>query len=365
MKKTVISMLCLMLFLSACTFLFLDFDGSEKLGHNYWQINNYQASFGDAVDIDDIYAVISCPNDSLGEVCIFKTADNDWQEIKTIIATYDELSGNVDVAINNGLLVIGSPSKDIIYTYQLSAGEWNAVDTMSVPGSLSCSGFGHCVDLLDNILVVASEIGPASYFKFYGSEWELILTLNMGENQDEKEHYEFNKPKIRISEHFIVTAKNDDVKVYGRSGDECVFIKEFEPSNNDIYGTSYFGSSIAVDDSCVAVGDHFYNEGIGQVYIYTMKDTGWVEEILTEGYCEFGYALALEDGFMLAGSHGSGLIHSGVAYLYELSENNDGTKYWKKIRSFSESYECGNDVSLSNEHVILSGSSSAYIYKYK
>jgi hypothetical protein len=147
-----------------------------------------------------------------------------------------------------------------------------------------------------------------------------------------------------------------------------------------------FGYSVAISGDDAVVGaprdDNDDGDDIGSMYIFKLSEGSWspwlpLSEPGGEGGEEFGWSVAIDGHFALAGVHyydgGEGLNNSGSARIYE--EVNDtgvwgslSARHWLKPSDGAASDEFGFAVSISGIYALvgslkyINGTGTAYVF---
>ena len=161
----------------------------------------------------------------------------------------------------------------------------------------------------------------------------------------------------------------------------CVYIYDLDGTNeikltpSNQASRNYFGWSVAVSDTKIAVGaygNRIKGSYAGCAYIYDLDGSNEIILTASDGTADdfFGCSVAISNSKIVIGAHGSDVngTDSGCAYIYDL----DGSNEVKLIPSDGVSYNnFGFSAAISNSKIVIGAYSSdvngadsgcAYIY---
>jgi hypothetical protein len=126
----------------------------------------------------------------------------------------------------------------------------------------------------------------------------------------------------------------------------------------------YFGASVAIYGSTVAIGSPGAVDNAGAVYVYTRSGSAWKRQVELAGTAQsdFGTSVALSGATLLVGADGVNLS-AGAAYVY--TRSNGG---WHLQQTLSDPAglagdQFGESVALSGTTTVIgTGVATAYIY---
>ena len=273
--------------------------------------------FGYALDVYENTMVIGAPHrvDNIGRVYIYKKdSKNRWQYIETILPDGKGWSSDFGskVVINDRHIIIAdryaNEERGMVYTlaYDDEKKEWKKGkvirnDQIPVDGY-----FGHDIAINGDRMLVGSRKANTVVAYSFSEEWiqTQVLTPN----------------KVQSNGRFgFSIALNDDMAVIGMPGyDNLGHIEVFnlnhgkgESGEWDYVETisnpknskgSYFGASMAMDDSEVVIGD--YNNESVHIYSYDTSGLTHKQSIESPGNIDhkFGRAVAIDDHSLFIGA---------------------------------------------------------------
>ncbi|MDD9888226.1 MAG: choice-of-anchor B family protein, partial [Candidatus Marinimicrobia bacterium] len=273
--------------------------------------------FGYALDVYENTMVIGAPHrvDNIGRAYIYKKdSKNRWQYIETILPDGKGWSSDFGskVVINDRHIIIAdryaNEERGMVYTlaYDDEKKEWKKGkvirnDQIPVDGY-----FGHDIAINGDRMLVGSRKANTVVAYSFSEEWiqTQVLTPN----------------KVQSNGRFgFSIALNDDMAVIGMPGyDNLGHIEVFnlnhgkgESGEWDYVETisnpknskgSYFGASMAMDDSEVVIGD--YNNESVHIYSYDTSGLTHKQSIESPGNIDhkFGRAVAIDDHSLFIGA---------------------------------------------------------------
>ena len=273
--------------------------------------------FGYALDVYENTMVIGAPHrvDNIGRAYIYKKdSKNRWQYIQTILPDGKGWSSDFGskVVINDRHIIIAdryaNEERGMVYTlaYDDEKKEWKKGkvirnDQIPVDGY-----FGHDIAINGDRMLVGSRKANTVVAYSFSEEWiqTQVLTPN----------------KVQSNGRFCFSiALNDDMAVIGMPGyDNLGHIEVFNLnhgtgqfgeweyietiSNPKNSKGSYFGASMAMDDSEVVIGD--YNNESVHIYSYDTSGLTHKQSIESPGNMDhkFGRAVAIDDHSLFIGA---------------------------------------------------------------
>jgi len=340
------------------------------------------ANFGYAVALNDAYALIGAPaaNSYKGGAYLYNLSTGTWTNLAStsgqpITALAEESNFGTSVALNNSYALIGDSSaysgRGNAYLYFLTGG-WKNLSSNSSVTSATSSAFGYSVALSDSYALIgartySSSRGNAYLYNLTTGTWTDFATTP-------------NQPisSLGTSSYFGTSvALNDDYALIGASGVSTnrgnAYLYDLETGAwTDLSATadapitalassSYFGFSVALNSDYALFGAYGVTSNRGNAYLYNLSG-GWtalsttdsqpITTLLSNSY--FGYSVALNDRYALMGAYGV-TSSKGNAYLYDLSGG------WTPLSStddqpvttLANSSYFGYSVALNNTYALI------------
>lgn len=308
------------------------------------------STFGHAAAIHGRWAAFGAPDE--GTVRVFREdADGAWTETQLLKpdALAPEQFGDA-VAMDGGVLIAGRPAFDVAgvfnvgaaYVYERANGTWTLADKLLASDGFQLDNFGCAVDVRGNRALVGARYdddrgtssGAAYVFERIGGVWteRAKLVASDGAAGD-------------LAGWSV--ALGDDVAVVGAWGrsDAALFAGVAYVYEVDDAGTwtrtatlrpdvseanGAFGVAVAADEEWVAVGATGQND----VTLFRRRAGGWESfQRLDRSGGQFGNAVALDGGALLAGAHKKYAYPSktlGTAYLYRFAGGS-----WEEVQQLA------------------------------
>ena len=304
--------------------------------------------------------------EDIGSAYIYARSDGVWTEQQKLTADTNPMGDDhfgISVSVSNDTVVIGASrdreERDIdsgfAYIYTRSGTTWSRLSKIQATdfwagdrfgSSVSVSGdwFGDAVSISGDTAVIGAQYDDdregysGSDYVFTRSDGVWTLRQKLGPSDTVRNYY-FGL-SVAISGDTLVIGASDSAFVFTRTNGLWTQQQKLVPSVPASYQlNALYGSSVSVSDDTVVVGATEYYEwwgGNGTAYIFTPSGDTWTEKMkLTasdaESGDEFGYALAVEKGQILAGARRKDAPerHSGAAYVFEITHpvvfETDGT----------------------------------------
>lgn len=279
-----------------------------------------------------------------------------WAHLKTLQAPNPAIGGVFGgaVAIVRDQVLVGAMGqeteyKDVggkAYLFRRHLGgqdAWGLVDVLEAPDGGYGDGFGSTVTISDSLLVV----GARTWYEKYENPNAIYLFRPDKETsatwQFQEKLETFTGPSLsqggnplvlrgtRIAVGVPMREKEvrsmGSVYLYDRNHQNG-WALEAQLQASDGVGGDRFGASVAMNDTMIVVGapwaDGVY-ENTGALYVFSrQEDQSWRQTAklrapLPTGSDEFGFALGIKQGLLVAGAPGA-RFGAGVAYQYDLSE---------------------------------------------
>lgn len=365
---------------------------------NYFKAFNADASdqFGYSIDISGNTLVVGAPNEQsngsgadgspssnnledAGAAYVFGRGDNGWELEAYLKASNPGASDQFgfDVAIHNGLIVVGARYEDssttgvnsvpndlvrnagAAYIYSNESGTWQQEAYLKAHNTGRDDYFGYSVDIYNNTVVVGAW-----------SEDSSTSGINPSTNNslvDPGAVYVFVRDDSGWSQQAFIKASNTDN--YDHFGDS-VAIHE----NTIVVGTRYEDSSSPIINGSQGNDANRTDRDYGAAYVFRRVGVSWAQEAYLKapnaGYRDyFGYSVDIHGDFIIVGateedSAGTGVnsdiynnsaTNSGAAYLFRRSLGGTWQYYeYLKASNTGNSDAFGYSVNIS-ENLILVG----------
>ncbi len=286
------------------------------------------------------------------------------------------------VAIDNHLLVIGSPNDDTygsasVYHWNANNQTWVQEAKLSISNRLPGDKFGASVGCSGNRVVVGAPNhgGTGAVYVYHRddttSRWDFIKELSEP-NSGGLYHFDFGS-SVAISGDFIIVGSPDSTDLSGNAvGSAFIYICDSE----GIWGSgqkldypdadqgAQFGLSVDVDGIVAVVSSQ---SDLGSVYVYrfSMNITSgfysWSKEakllpIGGEQDGDFGTSVAVSGNIIVAGSPGAGnsFGNSGAAFVYRWSPSKGWLHETKLVPEDVESFDnFGLTVDISDNTIVI------------
>jgi hypothetical protein len=287
-----------------------------------------------------------------GSVYIYKREKEEWN-IDTVLTVDDKNMFGSSVTINNEYAIIGAPTDNdkgpyagAVYIYKKTDTGWIKESKITGSNIKTLHKFGYSLDLKDDILVVGCASSKNVYlFRNLNGNWVEISSIN---NPTQKEASAFGSSVATNGKYLIINEiyENFDsikscgaVYVYKIKENNCTFIQKIIPSNPN--QMDYFGTSVAISNSNLAISTQNNFRNSGSVYIYSLVDEKWKEDIMlvaSNHHRNDGYGLSLDmdnDILVVSAVYKNGIVE-GMGCVYVYKKHTDG---WKEINQI-----IGSDV---------------------
>ncbi len=288
-----------------------------------------------------------------------------------------------------GYSVAMSDTKVVVGAFQDDAGRGSAyVYNLDGTGELKITAsdgaandaFGYSVAMSDTHIAVgargdddAGDNSGSVYVYNTDGTGEVKITPSDGAADDQFGY------SVAMSDTKIVVGAYTDDDGGSESGSVYVYnldgTGEVKITASDHAASDYFGQSVAMSDTHIAVGasgDDDSGASSGSVYVYNLDGTGELKITASDHAASdyFGVSVAMSDTKIVVGAFGNddGGSMSGSVYVYNL----DGTGEVKLTASDGAGGDLfGYSVAMSDTHIAVgaygdddsgSGSGSAYVY---
>lgn len=325
--------------------------------------------FGADVAIDNDLIAVGAPyNDPSGAanggtVYMFyhdSAAPNEWSQLDMLDGGYVYAGDHfgASVALDNGLLVVGAPDKEVagssssgaafVFTQIYYTDEWLEQAMLFPPAGTDDAKFGIDVAISGQFIVVGayyqdvgSNVVQGAAYVFQRSRggvdnWGLLQEINAinGAVSDR-----FGTAVAISNDRIVVGASQDDVAGYPDRGSAHVFAIQAQDwyIHTSLVADASQHQTLDVDGDWMAVGLPYMTVGgrayNGAVNLYRRQLASWqfVKQItLSDGaaYDEFGFSVALDGDLLAVGAPGweGGNSNQGIVMLYK--RNQGGIDNW-------------------------------------
>lgn len=356
MKAKTLLLMFLSISLFSCSFFMRETPPEcEEIEDNLWKI--YADGIGgDNVTIDGNIAITGTRN----YVDIFEYDNTGWSNTSRI--SFENIDDEIiDISLHQDNLIIGNVRNDstrVVYVYNHN-GNWEKVT--EIYSQYESDEFGRSVDICENNLVISSGFGGVIIYKKINEEWIFDSELNF--HTDSTTDNRWNDSHIAISGNFIISSKNQEVIISSRIDSTWQFMQKLEQPNTM---NTQFGYSLDIDSTQVIIGDIQTGEFDGVAYIFELDGENWVESRIlspipgSNGMC-FGNSVGIYKNSMVVGTYNTEIYkYYGYTHLFPSSTITGASNEY-----FSLERNGGNDVAISKDFAIFSGTNCAYIYKYR
>lgn len=259
--------------------------------------------FGRSAALHDGTAVVGAPgeDDLAGRVHVFVGAGAEWDEVATLQAPGAEPRDafGATLALEGDTLLVGAPGIESVHVFERTAGTWNHVQRLTVPGG--ADDFGAAIAMQGDVIVVGAPGDDAAYVFRRGASWALDAVLGSGLGS-------FGQ-SVTISGDRIAVGAPDDFgagSVHVFDGSSGSWIQTEEITHAGLDPAIEFGHTVALSGDSLVVGSPGDNAVLGAAYIYRHVDGVWVEEAGIEAYLgegvegQFGTYVGVWGSVMLA-----------------------------------------------------------------
>jgi hypothetical protein len=366
--------------------------------------------FGNAVALDGEYAIAGHRGDfsdamvqnhliEAGSAWILKNVNGQWKPIKKLVPDIRAQSDmfRYSVAISGNTAVVGAPSVDedagggniiynsgAAYVFRMDAGgndNWGLVKKLVAADRAANDQFGTSVAIDGSTIMVGApydDEDPAggNYKADAGSVYIFLRdeggTNNWGQFKKvvpmDRTAGDYFGWSLAIHSNQLVSGAPYHDEGGNSAGAAYVFSKDQGGVNTwgqvkklyapDRYSIDYFGTSVAINGSLIAVGSHYDdedNEGnyfksnAGSAYLFSkdqggINNWGFIKKLVApdrQAGDVFGYTLAVYDTTVVVGSPFSGLDAAGAGALsragaaYIFTKNHLGAGKWGMVQKIT------------------------------
>ncbi|MGH9800850.1 MAG: FG-GAP repeat protein, partial [Blastocatellia bacterium] len=311
---------------------------SETLTTNFTQLTEITAFDGEEQDIfgypvalnGDTVAIGAWHDDApvhdQGAVYVFVRSGNSYAFQRKLTAS-DGADGDnfgYTVAICNGMLVVGAPSKNsshgAAYVFVRSGTNWSQQQKLVDGALIASDSFGHAVTINSNGDTIA-----------VGAVYDGI-----GSNQSQGSVYVFTRSGAVWSQQQKLTAAD---------------------------GTAYsrFGGAVALSGNTLLVGAYGSQVSTGAAYVFTRSGATWSQQQeLTSGQAlsYFGQSVALDGNTAVIGAPYEN-NSQGAAYVFVRSGSSWSQQQRLTVADASAQANFGSDVAIYGETAVISASADS------
>ena len=320
------------------------------------------ARTGEAVAIDDPYAVVGLPTYApgyavTGAVRVYEHEAGGWTLHQSLQGSEDGSEFGAALALHNEVLVVGEPGSNRAQIYGLEEGRFEPKHELSGPGG----AYGSAVAVENDLVAVSaprasgqlgnvevSKIDPGTFAPiFTTSIVGTVASGRIGESLDiDNARLAYGSPSVDGAEG-TAAVRAIEVSIAGLTmGPEYAA----EQSNQADWRC---GTDVALEGDWLLVGCPSRNAGAGRVQVYTTDGTSWawVQDLQTgtAGANQFGFSVAMDGALAAVGAP----LRDGV----RLYGRNVAGDEWGEIGALtvegSTGTEFGHAVALENEHLVV------------
>jgi len=310
-------------------------------------------NFGSSVAIWSNTLLVGSPGTvdaANGRITFFEWDGSNWLCATNILAPSGATNFGISVALDGDRALVGADQAfgtGRAYVFKKQQGIWTSEAVLSNSDGNAGAEFGHALAINGSNIVVGawkqSNYGGAYFYSFNGSVW--TQTWSTSESSGPYYFSGFGcSVAVDGNRALIGALGNVWVPVPGR-----VYYYERQQNgiwqrNQTIYASdssSWYGygnalcissNTLIVGSSCHDSSADYPNDNYGTAYVYTFSGNNWTNEQMLEAKDkangnQFGVSVAMANGRILIGSHGSDCrgADSGCAYIFE---NKDSS--WKQ-----------------------------------
>ncbi len=231
------------------------------------------------------------------------------------------------LAFNEGVLVVGAPSKDTsqpfnsgaVYVFEAAAG-WAQTAKLQAPVPAAGAWFGSALDVSSDTIIVGAPgaegeaSGSVHIFQRNAAAWVWTAAFDgsVAEHDAFGREVKLSGDDLIISANQATVAGDDNrgrLQLY-RRGNDGVWVDNGELIDPTGSPAAYFGSCLAVTGSALFVGAPGTDQYAGKVASFTRIGDQWVADVsidaqqLSGTVRELGSACAANDSDLIVGSPG-------------------------------------------------------------
>ena len=293
-------------------------------------------NFNSRLAIDSQTVVIGNPffkqeEEQTGIVYIYSTEGDNWNLEKTLIPSIDsgEVRFGASVAIDDNWLAVGDPAyidsvtsdtTGAVFFYQFVGESWEYRQRIQASSPENNMGFGQSIDMSHGDLIVGSlPLNPdmdsskgAYFFKRSGTEWTEQFSFTP-ESEDLGSYFGFS---VAIDDSTAIIGSPGQINEYDargflyifNKGDGWTFKEKFTSPN--LFNDSY-GWDVSIKNNKILVGAPFLSylpevDGYSSAFLYLFRNDEWVFEKEISSYevqelNSFGRSVALSDDDCIIG----------------------------------------------------------------
>ena len=339
-----------------------------------------QPLFGASVAISDSIAVIGAEGKETdaGAAFVFERTDAGWRQVAELSASDGE-NGDLfgrSVDLTDGIIVVGAPGDDnengtdagAAYLFLEGTMGWSEQARLIASDGADNDNFAHAVTIDGLTVAVGSpqsdpvageDAGKVYVFTANGALWneQVILTAAEGfEGDNMGTSVALENTTLAVGTPQSNT-RSGAVYVYEEIG--STWVQEAQLSGSDSQAGDAFGTDVGLQDNYIIAGAPLHNGDAGAAYVFRRTSGQWGDD--EEGKIEsadrtsgnrFGEAVALSGSFALVGApYGNGEF--GIAYLFE----KDGITWLQQSRLTPQGETgvgfYGNDVALTGDNALI------------
>lgn len=304
-----------------------------------------RAEYGTAVAIHNDYAVVGAARENIasGAAYIYhKDGDGDWSFQQSVSAADPnegaEYGGGAK--INDNIMVIAAGRANVsgldrtgaLYVYQLNGSTWE-YDTKLVAGDISSEakmGMNPTSLDMEGTTIVAGApgenvwTGSVYVFEKSGATWTQMQKL-MNPNPQENDVFGIG---VAIEGDYMVVGASEEDNTKGaahifKKNSSGVWEHVQKIIASDAMAQGYFGTSVAISNTRIAVGAYGHAGGEGATYIFEDDGTNnWTETqkitaSLPSSEANFGWNCILQNDYLIVSAPHPYGSEKGEVYVYK------------------------------------------------
>ncbi len=304
-----------------------------------------RAEYGTSVAILDSYAVVGTSRENVasGAAYIYqKDTNGEWSYLQSFTAPDPNMGAEYGggAKLTHDLMVIAAGRADVagleragaLYVYQRNGSSWE-YDTKLIASDFSADakmGMNPTSLDMEGATIVVGAPGETSWtgsvyvFEKSGGNWsevQKILSPNPQQNDI------FGIGVSLDGDYMVIGASEEDntkgaAHIYLRNS-SGVWEHQQRITASDAMGQAYFGTSVAISNTSIAIGAYGHAGGAGATYIFEDDGSGnWIEtQKITASTpsieANFGWNCLLQDSHLIVSAPHPYGVEKGEVYVYE------------------------------------------------
>jgi hypothetical protein len=247
-------------------------------------------SLGQSVAISGSTAVVGAPSTAAntGAAYVFVRVDGVWSQQAELLASDGAMGDNFgsSVAISGSWVVVGAPTKNTFkgaaYVFARNNGAWTEQAILSDPAGGAYNQFGWAVSISGSTALVSAPFkhgtGVAYLFRRAGSAWTHLAPLAAS---DGSQGDGFGVSAALSGSTAVIGAPyraSYTGAAYVFNGSGSSWTQQAELDASDGLANDTFGTSVAVAGSFAVVGAYGTDSGAGSAYVFVGPGGVWSEQ---------------------------------------------------------------------------------------